>query len=357
MGARDEEKGETSSMSHHMPDSPLNGPERRLQHSLMKSPAFNALFMVVAFAAIYLPLRELPNRRDMPKANVPIDYRSVQLEPVDGPFRLAGAWEVSANDRRFGGLSSLTLDGGQFLSVSDFGAVVRFDPPASVRPRAHIADLSVGPGPRGKKRARDAESLASDPSGRGWWIGYEQHHSLWLYDRQFGRALANVELNRDDWWDNHGAEGLIADRDGLLVFAENGQEAMRVGLGGIDRIPVEATAEVADAASTPDGQTWLLLRTKGRHGISQWIAPLVRKGRGYGIGQRWPLPKDALDNYEGLAIEPLATDRWRIWLVTDSGHRFMARTLVIALDFEPAGHDKSPALGAGPSKELAAGDL
>jgi len=34
-------------------------------------------------------------------------------------------------------------------------------------------------------------------------------------------------------------------------------------------------------------------------------------------------------------IRPLPGGGWRFWLVTDDGHRFKARTLLVALDLEP----------------------
>jgi hypothetical protein len=96
------------------------------------------------------------------------------------------------------------------------------------------------------------------------------------------------------------------------------------------------------------------LRQKGLSGISQSIAPLRKTHDGYIVGPPWPLPKGPFDNYEGMAIEPLPSGRWRFWLITDDGHRVMARTLLVALDLalpvRPR-HDKSPATGAGLSKK------
>ena len=172
-------------MPHHMPDSQLNGAERALQHSFMKSPVFNGLLMLTAVAACYLPIRSLPARRVSPPATVALGYMPVGLVAVAGPLRLTGAWEVRVADPRFSGISSLTIDQGRFLAVSDRGSVARFERPGAAFPRAWVADLRVGPGPWGRKWARDAESVAADPHGRGWWVGYEQNHSVWLYDRHF----------------------------------------------------------------------------------------------------------------------------------------------------------------------------
>jgi len=334
-----------------MPDSRLNEAEHALQHSLRNACIFNGLLMACAVAAAYVPMRELPERRALPAAQIALFYHPVDVAPSADPLRLAGAWEVIAGDRRFGGLSSLTLDQGRFLAISDRGATVRFDLPTNAAPVAEIQDLRTGPGPFGKKRTRDAESLAPDPEGRGWWIGYEQRHSLWLYDPGFDRAISSVDLKRDDWWDNRGAEALIADGESLLALAENGRDVMRVGPSGVQRLPLKAGADVAEAARAPDGSIWVLLRSKSWEGIDQWVAPLVRTGSGFEAGKGLPVPKAAFDNFEGMAIELSPNGGWRFWLVSDDGHRVMARTLLVALDYmPPARHDKSPATGAGLSK-------
>lgn len=335
-----------------MPDSGLNEPERDVQHPFSISCIFNGLLMLGAVAAVYQSMRSLPVRPASPPAVSAVVYRPVGLDRVAGPLRLAGAWEVEAADRRFGGISALLIDRGRFLAASDRGAVARFDPPSAQGARAWVADLRQGPGPWGRKWARDAESLTPDPRGRGWWIGYEQNHSLWLYDRAFGRALARVDLRRPDWWNNRGAEGLVAEGHELLVTAENGREAIRVGGQGIKRLPLGAGADVAEASRAPDGSAWLLLRSKGLSGIEQSIARLIRTGNGYRVGPAMPVPKGAFDNYEGMAIQKRPGGGWRFWLISDDGHRIMARTLLVALDYRPpAGHGKSPATGAGLSRK------
>ena len=240
---------------------------------------------------------------------------------------------MSADDPRFGGLSALSFDQGRFLAVSDLGAVVLFDLPGKQPSRVLITDLRVGPGPAGRKKSRDAEALAADPRGRGWWVGYEQRHSLWLYDSGFKQALAAIPVRRD-WRDNRGIEALITDGDGLLALAENGREAIRVDASGLHSIGLESGWDVAEAARAPDSSAWLLLRSKGRGGIAQAVAPLIRGRRGYRIGTPWPLPKAAFDNYEGMVIRAKPGGDWRFWLVTDDGHRFMARTLLVALDLD-----------------------
>jgi len=320
-------------MAMHMPDSPLNDAERRLQHSFRKSRIFNGLMMAAAVLAAYLPIRQLPDRRNLPDRAVALNFQPIALLPV-APFRLAGAWVMTADDPRFGGLSALAVDQGRFVAVSDLGAVLRFDPPSASQPQLDVSDLADGPGPVGRKTSRDAEALERDPRGRGWWIGYEQRHSLWLYDGRFRKARAAITIERPDWWRNRGVEAIVTDGDGLLALAENGREAIRLDARGLQDSKLKAGWDIADAERAPDGSVWLLLRSKGREGIAQAVAPLTRSGRGYRIGKAWPLPKAAFDNYEGMVIRARPGGGWRFWLVTDDGHRLKARTLLVALDLE-----------------------
>ena len=348
---KNEEKGETSSLRLLMTDSRLNAAERGLQHSFMKSRLFNGLLMLSAVTAAYWPIRALPSQHRLPKAIVPLQIRMVELPSVQPPLRLVGAWDLEVDDGRFGGVSALAIDRGRFLAVTDRGAAVRFDFPTTAKPLAELVDLRAGPGSFGKKWTRDAESLAPDQRGRGWWVGYEQNHSLWLYSADFDRALATVDLKLENWRNNRGAEGLLTENDDLLVTAENGRDAVRVATESIERFALNAGADVAEAARAPDGSSWLLLRWKGLSGIEQTIAPLFRTKGGYRVGPGWPVPKGMFDNFEGMAIEPRPDGSWRFWLISDDGHRIMARTLMVALDYWPAGHSKGPATSAGPSKK------
>jgi hypothetical protein len=334
-----------------MPDSALNGAEQALQQSFRKFSFFSGLAMLAAVLAIGAWLRTFPDRIGRPETSVALSYQPVDLPPSQAPLRLVGAWVITAADPRFTGLSGLAIDAGRFLSVSDLGSVIRFDLPSERQPRAELQDLRIGPGKFGKKRSRDAESLARDPRGRGWWVGYEQHHSLWLYDPGFRHALASVDLKRTNWPDNRGAEGLLVQNGSLLVLAENGTDAVRIDGGQPNPLKLRSDAEVADAAKAPDGSAWVLTRAEGVGGIEQRIAPLLETHDGYLVGPGWPLPKGAFDNFEGMAIEARPDGSWRFWLVTDDGHRVMARTLLVALDvIMTARHDKGPERRTGPSR-------
>ncbi len=95
-----------------------------------------------------------------------------------------------------------------------------------------------------------------------------------------------------------------------------------------------------------------MLRSKSLGGIEQSIVRLTRTDGGYRAGPKMAVPKGAFDNFEGMAIEARPGGTWRFWLISDDGHRIMARTLLVALDYvPPAGQDKSPATRAGLSRK------
>lgn len=336
-------------MNEHMPGARLNEAERNVQQPFMKLVFFNSLIVGLVVLAAARPIVRSPEIPSRQPARAALTYRPVDLPPAPAPFHLGGAWHMTAADKRFGGISALAIDHGRFLAMTDRGAYIRFDPPSAARPLADLADLRKGPGKWGVKRWRDAESLARDPRGRGWWVGFEQRHSLWLYDDGFSRVRAAINLHRPDWYSNRGAEGLLSEADSLLVVAENGREAMRIGKSGIARLGLRGGPDIAEAARAPDGSAWVILRQKGLDGIAQSLAPLLPDRNGYRLGRAWPLPKAPFDNFEGMAIEAKAGGGWRIWLATDDGHRFMARTLLVALDLpDPARamDDKRPATSA-----------
>ena len=308
----------------------------------MKRLRFNSLVMIGVVLAAYRPIHDLPDRKPQPPATLMVRYEAISLHRVTGPLRLAGAWRVTADDRRFGGLSGMTIDRGQFVAVSDLGAAVRLDPPSAARSLARIVDLADGPGDPAFKTARDAEALVRDPERRGWLVSFEQRHSVWRYDDGFAHGTIVAHLDRPDWQRNRGIEGMVVDGKSLLLAAENGREAMRVDARGVRRINWSMGMEVADATTAPDGTAWLLLRGKGLGGITQAVAPLVHTATGYRIGATWPLPKAPLDNYEGMVIAARPGGGWRFWLVTDDGHRIMARTLLVALDLAAPPDKQTP---------------
>ena len=299
----------------------------------MKFSLFNSLLIVAIVLATHWLLRILPDRTPFPERVVALDLAPVALSPPGPPLRPAGAWVLSASDRRFDGLSGLAIDGDSFVAVSDFGVAVRFSHPAAPAPTVRFTDLPSGPGPADRKAWRDSEALARDPAGRGWWVAFETLHQLRLFDRDFRRTVAVVPLDGSRWRDNGGVEGLAALGGGLVIAAEDGRTLAHFDGRRVRPLPLAPAGRLADAAALPDGRLVLLARSLGPLGFaSRLLLHDPASGRTAVIAD---LPLAHLDNAEGLAAEPLPGGAIRLWVVTDRDSRARGRTLLAAFDWTP----------------------
>ena len=298
-----------------MTDAAVMKPERRLQPTFIKGKFFSSLAVALPIFAMAVWHNGQPSR--WPGPDRVVDGRAVAVA-VGPDLR---AWRLTAPDRRFGGLSALAVDRGALVALTDSGVVVRFAPPdANERLRITLHDLPGGPGSPLRKSSRDSESLLADAGGRGWWVAFENRHSLWLFDQPFRRVLAQRRLVVD-WSSNRGGEALVADGARVLVLPENGGAAV----GGA----MIAPAGSADATRLPDGRLVVLVRSIGLKGFDNQLRIAAGAGK---PARRIALDLGALDNMEGIAAAPLPNGGTRLWIVSDDNFRPWMRTLLIALD-------------------------
>lgn len=290
-----------------MPDSRLNVAERSVQHPFIKSSLFSGLALIGLVLGFQSWLAARRPLLDLSPRSATVRYERVSLSSPRNGARLAGAWSVAVDDRRFGGLSGLALADGRLLALSDSGFLFMMDLPGTGR-RTEIRALPSVPGDPRAKAGRDSEALAPDPLGRGWWVAFEGRHSLLFYDRRFTRLLRQVSLDGHGFTRNRGVEALVASGGRLTAFPE-------------------ATG-ISDATVLPNGQVAWLERWFGSAGFG---AKLV-------IGERsWSLPVAAYDNAEGIAAAPLPNGGTRLWIVTDNDALPYRRTLLLAVDLSSTG--------------------
>lgn len=289
---------------------------------------------------LLLAINEANWRLIRPSQRVEYGPRSAILHfaPVplgSGPL-VAGAWEVTSADPRFGGLSALALDGEELVALTDAGAVIRFPRPRSGAVPAHIREVPGGPRTPWLKANRDIEALVADPAGRGWWAAFEYAGELWLFDRQFRRSLERIEIGSFGRSGNAGIEGLAANRGDLLLFAETGGKVVRLSGSSarIERI-AGARARVSAAASLAPGRILVIERKLTPLGFRNALVELAGAPGGYRRLWALPIPAGPLDNFEGLAIDR-SGGRTRLWLVSDDNFQKPFRTVVLALDLQPA---------------------
>src|SRR3954465_12274274 len=90
-------------------------------------------------------------------APVPLDAGDPERRRL-GRLLFLGGWRLDSNDPRFGGLSSLHVEGGEALAFSDSGWMIRFPlPRGGGAVRGHIQGLADGPGAAKRKSQRDIE--------------------------------------------------------------------------------------------------------------------------------------------------------------------------------------------------------
>lgn len=243
---------------------------------------------------------------DLSRARVAVQFEAVALGRVAAPARIVGAWAVTTTDPRFGGISGIAIEQGKLLALSDAGMLMAIDRPGTASPTVTIRALPAVPGPPDRKIGRDSEALLRDPAGRGWWVAFEQIHSLWLYDPGFARALKVIPVDNAGFTDNHGIEALADDHGRVRWLAES--------------------TGASDAARLPDATVMLLERRIGIGGVSSWLT--------WG-GQRLVLPLGRTDNPEALTVEPLPSGGTRLWIMTDNDLQRWRRTLLVAIDLPP----------------------
>jgi hypothetical protein len=308
--------------------------ERAMQPKFRNRQLAAGLLLLVAIALFDAWLGRFPNRQELGWRAAEIEFAPVPLaRDRFAPLRLAGAWRLASTDPRFGGISSLAIDRGQLVALTDAGALIRFRPGHT---GARIGELPAGPGSGGFKRNRDSEALVRDPAGRGWWVAFENRDQLWLFDQSFGRALQRIDLGRRGWGANRGIEGLATDGDALLLLHEDGDHLLRV-IGTRARwLPIaSARGRISDAATLRPGRYLAVERRVTPIGFRNALVSLEKSGSGYRFGRRISLPLGPFDNVEAIAVERRAGGGLRLWLMTDDNFQRPFRTLLIALDGPP----------------------
>lgn len=332
-------RGKTRLYQRLMPDSRLRGAERAVHRRFSfgkRIPLIFLLFLVLLLTGDRN--WEKLNRTPRQDATAAIFYRPLPIPaPQRGQVAMSGLWEIVGSDPRLGGLSGLASQEGGLLAVSDAGALVRLPKPGEGTV-ATFRDLPSGPGSPYWKKFRDAESLTRDPAGRGWWVGFEFQHSLYLFDENWARALQRTSFPEERWAPNESLEVLVPEGSALLLIPETGTEVLRrAPAGRIEVVPLTgATGEPADAARLPDGRVVVLLRAVRPWGIANQLAWLVKAQAGYRLMPFATVPLGAFDNLEGVTAEQRPGGGTRLWLVTDNDFSTRRRTLLVAVDLPRA---------------------
>ena len=306
--------------------------ERRVQQIFSKPSLFSGLLLAGLVIGAHRTLIDLPDREERAAARVELRFTPERIAPdAARPLRIVGAWRLTSDEPRLGGVSALAIDRGAFVALTDSGVVIRLPKPNRGRQIAEFRDLPAGPGWARTKAGRDSEALARDVAGRGWWAAFENRHAVWLFDRDFTWVEQRIGLGQLGWRANKGAEGALSTGAGLWLFPEGGDEMVRVDArGGTERIALaNPYGRLADVTILPDGRTIVLARSFSPAGFSARLLLL----KGNRLAPIAMLRLGRLDNPEAIAAETLPGGGTRLWVMTDNDFRRRVPTLLVALDW------------------------
>jgi hypothetical protein len=299
----------------------------------------------------------------LPADPVAVRSRPVPLDPTDpsrrvvGRLEYRGGLELSSDDPRFGGFSSIrVLPGGdRLVAVSDEGFWLSARLLHERGVLSAVSDVEMGPllAPDGRvpegKDSRDAESLALLPGG-DFLVGFEREHRILRYPGASGRpdgvpvpVVAPPGLEKAPF--NGGIETLVVLRGGdLFALTEYWIEKDQVvgWAGGPDRwkrlgLRFEGALRPSDGAALPRGDVLVLERAYNPERgvvsvrIRQVPHGVVRPGAA--LGGRLVAefaPPLTLDNYEGIAVRQGERSETRVLIASDDNlNRTGQRTLLL----------------------------
>jgi hypothetical protein len=315
------------------------------------------LFLLAAFVLLSTFAPPALQHREPPPPVTFVRFTPLALDVEDpgvkrlGALAFLGAWALTSNDARVGGVSALHVEGGEALAMSDAGWRIRFPlPQRGATVRAQVAMTEEGPGPLGDKANRDIESLVVH--GDMAWIGYEQSNAIWRYGRRRFEPRASAEPRAmREWSNNAGPEAMVRLSDGrFLVFAEGeGGDSEAILFSGD---PAQAGTpalrlryrpprgyRLTDAALLPDGRLILLNRTVGLFaGFTARLTlaalpPLADRALIEGREIAAFEGKTTRDNMEALSVTREGA-RTILWIASDDNYNPIQRTLLMKFALE-----------------------
>ena len=292
------------------------------------------------------PIEIIAERLDSPQMTL-----APELRYIDG-------WSLSSSDKDFGGFSGLIIDRGDFVALSDIGAIARF----SIDARGRFGKARILPLPRGcardsDKTERDSESIMQDSVSHSIWIAFEWRNAICRSDAEMKHAerLAKPSAMRG-WSKTGGPEAMVRLADGrILVFAETS-----VGKGALppllvyDRDPTAPDAKAqtllyqapehhfspTDAVQLADGRLLVLNRRfeppiyfSARLSV---VDPIAAQPSGIISGKtiaRFGRP-GLTSNFEGVAVSSEA-GRTFIWIISDDNYMWIEHTYLLKFELLP----------------------
>lgn len=271
-----------------------------------------------------------------------------------GSLTLLSAFQLESKDKRFGGLSGLSVGAdGKLYAISDRGywlsASMQLDSNGALM---NLVDWQIAPMLTTTKtpvtgRLRDAEALAQAQDG-SFLVAFEGNHRIWRYNpppNTFNSTPVSVEIplaiRRAP--SNGGLEGLTLLPDGrLLILTEefaNADGSFKGWLieegksAELSYIPADGF-RVTDCAALPNGDVLVLERRYTLIAIlsaritlvkANTVQPGAKLAGAELLKLEQPL---AAENYEGIAIKQTSNGTM-IFIVSDDNYSSFQQTLLL----------------------------
>lgn len=321
---------------------------------------------IAAILLLFILLIDAPHIRNeppLPRGTLTLNTTPIVVS-IDsalhgyGPLRLYNLWQLSSDNRHFGGISSMfATDDGRLTALSDTGeyfefGIAQYEVPDTIAALPRRQAEQFVPNWRW-----DSESLARDPASGRIWVGFERLQRICRYSRNFERIERCVEPREmRDWQENGSIESLVRFSDGrFMAIAEKTDRTdgmHEVLLWAADPTEPGTPAPLhlryaPPAGYLPSDALWLggdrLLVMNRRLTIySGFTARLVTVKlprlvagavlRGTTVADfGWPNPTD---NLEAMA---LGNDEKGpvLWIASDDNHLFLQRTLLFKFALPP----------------------
>jgi len=315
--------------------------------------------LLVLAACATAHLKPIPPRGPVPSGAgitiqatpLPFDGDSLTQGGAGGFLYMGGIALTSEDTSRLHGLSDLEVFAdGSFYAPSDDGDLLKgkigFDNRSiglSGVGQATLTPLRNAAGePLQGKGEGDAEGLAQLPDGP-LLISFERDHRIWAYDAS-GKPTPAVMPNAK-FAENDGMEGLAAfgpaDPKAYWVGSEPGDiwlcrlKASCKAVPGLPKPPVGF--RLSGLATGPGGELVILHHSYIPAIGSRIILTIVRDPTGAKIviGRMAAGPNPTIDNFEGVSVNPVSEDGWRIYLLSDDNFNPKQRTLLLAFGWKP----------------------
>ncbi len=284
------------------------------------------------------------------------DDPSEDVSSYFAPLAPVALYELNSEDARFGGLSGMDfLDDDTLIIVSDDGSLIWIDLTGdTLQPADHVYMTSLRGAdgqPLDGKTYADSEGVAWN--GETLFISFERGHRVLGYDIEGCGANARGALVTDFWSGDFGEIGTME----ALAIRDTGTGELVIGVEArqLDGAPIGIfngnEGSVSQRLAAPEltllvGADYVGVDTDRLYSLFRSYDPIRGNRIAIGVsavsedGTIGEMERLAMigsdvtvDNFEGIAVQPVSPTTDRIVIVSDDNFSARQKTLLMVLDY------------------------